>query len=159
MGDDLVARPNPQGHERQPDGVGAVAQPHRVFHPMKRRQLALEPFEHRAHDILAAFQHGADVFVNLGLEVVVLADMAVKLDFHGIARYWSGKPKQRLFWAAGPVTVTPGGGPQINGARHSCSFNSRMDESQGSSKALGLSLHRPSAPVLRTSLKPHPFPR
>ena len=48
VGDDLVARPDAQRHERQPDRVRAVADADGVFGAVVGGQLALELLEHRA---------------------------------------------------------------------------------------------------------------
>ena len=82
VGDDFVAGADAQGHQRKPDGIGAVADADGVFHAVVARQFLLEPLEHRPHDILAAQEHLLEVGVNLLLDVAILADVAVELDFH-----------------------------------------------------------------------------
>jgi hypothetical protein len=45
---------------------------------MKLGQLALELLQHRAQNVLAAFQNFVDVGVDFRLDVVILADVTVK---------------------------------------------------------------------------------
>ncbi len=78
----FVAGADAQGHQRQPDGVGAVADADGVLGAAVGGELAFEPFEHRAHDKLAALDDFLDVGVNFGLDVVVLPNVTVKFDFH-----------------------------------------------------------------------------
>src|SRR5262249_7272617 len=82
-GDDLVARLDAEGHEHQPQRIGARVDAHGVLHPEVLGQLLLEAAPGRAHHVLIALQHRQDGVVDLLLDAVVLADMAVKwnLDF------------------------------------------------------------------------------
>ncbi len=57
VGDDLVARADAEGHEREPDGVGAVADADGVLRAGVGGELVLELLEHGPHDVLAALQH------------------------------------------------------------------------------------------------------
>jgi hypothetical protein len=82
MGDDLVARADAERHQRQPDGVGAVAGADRVGHTVKGGQLLLELLEHRPLHVLAAFEHALHVGVDLRLDVPVLPDVPVETDLH-----------------------------------------------------------------------------
>ena len=65
MGDDFVAGADAQGHQGEPDGVGAVADADGVLGAVISRQLAFELLEHGAHDVLAALQDRLDVLINL----------------------------------------------------------------------------------------------
>jgi hypothetical protein len=80
--DALVAGADPQGHQRQPNGVGPVADSNGVFGSAKGGELAFKAFKHRAEDVLAALDDLVKIGVNLGFDVIVLADVTVKLDFH-----------------------------------------------------------------------------
>ena len=66
VGDDLVAGADTQGHEREPDGVGAVAHADGVCRPVIFGQFAFEALEHGALNILAAQQH----FLHFGVNFV-----------------------------------------------------------------------------------------
>ena len=87
VGDDFVARADAEGHERQPDGVGAVAEADGVLGAVIGGELAFELLEHRALDVVAAQQHLLDVGINFRLDVLVLADVTVKFNFHGRESY------------------------------------------------------------------------
>ena len=49
-GDDLIARPHPERHERDEQRVGAGADADGVRHAEQLRHLVLEGFDLRAHD-------------------------------------------------------------------------------------------------------------
>jgi len=76
--DALIAPPDAERQKGEPQRIGAVADSDGVFHAVIAGQLPLEALEHRPHDVLAAFEHLADVGVDLGLDVVILPDMTVK---------------------------------------------------------------------------------
>ena len=67
VGDDFVAGADAEGHEGQPDGVGAVAQADGELGAVISGQFGFELLEHRAHDILAALQNRLDVLINFRL--------------------------------------------------------------------------------------------
>ena len=87
MGNDLVTLADSEGHQRQPNSVGAVTHPDGELRAMIGRQFAFKAFEHRSHDVLAAFQHGLEVMIDLGLDIAVLSNVTVKFNFHGAKRY------------------------------------------------------------------------
>src|ERR1051326_850172 len=97
MSNDLISRPYPQRHESQPDGIGAITEPDRELHPMKRRQLGLKLLKHRPHDVLAAFENLFDILIDLRLNVLVLADMSVEFNFHGPQTLTNHAAETRLF--------------------------------------------------------------
>jgi hypothetical protein len=70
-------------HERQPQSIGAVAYAYRILQPMIIRELLFKPLEHRSHHVLTAFQNLLDIGVDLGFDVVILLDVAVKGHIHG----------------------------------------------------------------------------
>ena len=83
MRDDFIAGADAQRHQREPDGIGAVADADGVFVAVIRRQFRFKLFEHRAHDVCAAEQDLLDIGVDFLLDVLVLADVAVEFNFHG----------------------------------------------------------------------------
>lgn len=83
VGDDLVAGPYSESHERQPDRVGAVADADCVLGSVVTCQLSLESFKHRAHDVLAAHEHLMNVGINFRLYVLVLSYVSVERNLHG----------------------------------------------------------------------------
>ena len=87
VGDDFVAGADAQGHEGQPDGVGAVADADGVLGAVIGGEFAFELLEHGAHDVLAALQHRLDVLINFRLNVMVLPDVTVEFNFHGAGSY------------------------------------------------------------------------
>lgn len=78
VGNDLVARPNSESHEREPDRVGAIAYTDCVLCSVVTRQFSLESFEHWAHDVLAAHEHLMNVGINFRLYVLVLSYVSVE---------------------------------------------------------------------------------
>jgi len=78
VGNDLVTRPYPESHEREPDRVGAVADTDCVLGSVVTRQLSLESFEHWAHDVLAAHENLMNVGINFRLYVLVLSYVSVE---------------------------------------------------------------------------------
>src|ERR1035438_1857671 len=94
MGDDLVARANAEGHEGQPDGIGAVAEADGVFSAVISSEFGFKLLEHGPHDVLAALQNRLDILINLRLDIMVLSDVPVEFNFHGAGNYSIAAQKQ-----------------------------------------------------------------
>ena len=86
--DDFVAGTDAQRHQHEPNGIGAVAHADGVFHAVIGGQLALELFEHRTLDVIAAQQNLLDVGVNFLLQILVLANVSVEFNFHTPKAIW-----------------------------------------------------------------------
>ena len=92
MRDDFIARSDAKGHQDKPDCVRAIADTNGELGAGVLRQLALEAFQHWTLDIVSAQQDFLQVSVDFLLDVFILADMTVKLDFHAAKAIWQ-------FWA------------------------------------------------------------
>src|SRR5208282_2414415 len=113
VGDDLIAGADTQGHERKPDGVGAVAHADGVFRPVIFRQFAFEALEHGALNILAAQQHFLHPGVNFVSDVLILPDVSVEFDFHGLkanGRMYGNNPPN---WGLRPGWVSVENFPEL----------------------------------------------
>ena len=96
VGDDFVARADAEGHEGEPDGVGAVAEADGELGAVIGGEFGLELLEHGAHDVLAALQNGLDILINFRLNVMVLTDVAVEFNFHGAGSYSTARAETRV---------------------------------------------------------------
>ena len=82
-GDALVATTDAERLESEPQCVRPVAHADGIFRSVIICQLLLEPLQHRAHHVLAAFQHCLNVLINFRLNIMVLPDVTVEFNFHG----------------------------------------------------------------------------
>ena len=97
VGDDLVSGADAEGHQGQPDGVGAVAHADGELGAVVSGEFAFELLEHGAHDVLAALQNRLDVLINFRFDVMVLTDMAVEFNFHKAATLTDTAANTRIF--------------------------------------------------------------
>jgi hypothetical protein len=59
---------------------------------------------------LAALQDGLNVFINLGFDITILTDVAVKRYIHGAKDYFSEMGTQVFFWIPTKKIAAAGGG-------------------------------------------------
>ncbi len=83
VGDAFVTSSDAEGHEREPDCIRAVADADGVFGAAVGGEFAFKALEHGPEHVIATLDYLSNVRINLGFDVVVLADMSVKIDFHG----------------------------------------------------------------------------
>ena len=92
----MTSSPGPMPRAIKASQIASVPLPSAdgVFRAVISRQFALELLEHRPHDILAALEDVLDVVIDFRFDVVVLANVAVKFNFHGSKRYRRAGVKQ-----------------------------------------------------------------
>ena len=80
-GDDLVARPDAAGQQRELQRLGAVGHRQAVRRLAERRELLLEQLHVFAQDEIAARAHLRHRRVNLRLDLLILRDQVHELNF------------------------------------------------------------------------------
>ena len=78
----MLPKTDSEGHEREPQRIGSIADADGVLGSVIDGQLPLEPLEHGPHHVIPGLQDLLDVAIYFSLDVVILADVTIKADIH-----------------------------------------------------------------------------
>src|SRR6266849_5101788 len=92
-GNNFIVRAKSQGEKRQQQCVGARVDSHGLPHVHIGGEFFFKLHQLRTEHVTAALQHVKDGLINLGLQVVVLPDMAIEPD----SRFWHPEPPFEYF--------------------------------------------------------------